>query len=97
MRLAADLGAERGIRVLSQLHANTLTDTVERTERFFNVLDHSNLGLIFDAAHIPFSEEISIEEAIARLWPWIEHVNLQSYKPARDDDGLQHFSINGRD
>jgi len=97
MRLAADLGAERGVRVLSQLHANSLTDTVERTERFFQILNHPNLGLILDASHIPFSEEISVEEAVARLSPWIELVNLQSYKPARDDDGLQHFEINGRE
>ena len=97
MRLAADLGAERGIRVLTQLHANTLTDTVENTVRFFETLGHPNLGLIFDAAHIPFSEEISIGAAIARLWPWIELVNLQSYKPARDDDGLKHVSINERE
>lgn len=97
MRLAAELGAERGIRVLTQLHAGTLTDTVERTEQFFNALDQANLGLIFDAAHISFSEEASIEKAVARLRPWIELVNLQSYKPARGDDGLQHFPINGRE
>ena len=96
MRLAADLGAARGIRVLSQLHANSLTDTVERTERFFQTLNHLNLGLIFDASHIPFSEETSIGEAVVRLRPWIKLVNLQSYKPAEESDGLQHVSINGR-
>ena len=96
MRLAADLGATRGIRVLTQLHANTLTDTVERTEQFFQTLNHPNLGLIFDAAHIPFSEETLIEEAVVRLRPWIKLVNLQSYKPAEESDGLQHVSINGR-
>lgn len=97
MRLAADLGAERGIKVLAQLHAETLTDTVARTEQFFQALNHPNLGLIFDAAHIPFSEEISIAEAATRLWPWIELVNLQSYKPAEASDGMQHSSINGRE
>jgi sugar phosphate isomerase/epimerase len=97
MRLAADLGAERGIKVLPQYHSNTLTDTVEKTERFFRTLDHPNLGLIFDACHIPFSETLSIEEAVARLRPWIDLVNLQSYKPATPDDGLQHVAINGRE
>lgn len=97
MRLAADLGAERGIRVLSQYHSNSLTDTVEKSEKFFQTLEHPNLGLIWDTCHIPFSEESSIEDAVARLWPWIELVNLQSYKSATEGDGLQHVAINGRE
>jgi sugar phosphate isomerase/epimerase len=97
MRLAADLGAERGIRVLSQYHSNSLTDTVEKTEKFFQTLEHPNLGLIWDSCHIPFSDTVSIEEAIERLWQWIELVNLQSYKPSTPDDGLQHAAINGRE
>lgn len=97
MRLAADLGAERGIRVLSQYHSNCLTDTVEKTAKFFEELSHPNLGLIWDSCHIPFSESISIEAAIDRLWPWIQLVNLQSYKPALPDDGLQHVAINGQE
>jgi sugar phosphate isomerase/epimerase len=97
MRLAADLGAERGIRVLTQYHSNSLTDTVEKTENFFQTLEHPNLGLIWDSCHIPFSDTVSIEEAIGRLWQWIELVNLQSYKPSTPDDGLQHAAINGKE
>lgn len=97
MRLAADLAAERGIKVLSQYHSNSLTDTVEKSESFFKTQEHPNLGLIWDSCHIPFSEESSIEDAIARVWPWIELVNLQSYKPSTDGDDLQHVAINGRE
>jgi sugar phosphate isomerase/epimerase len=97
MRLAADLGAERGLKVLPQYHSNTLTDTVEKTERFFRTLNHPNLGLIFDACHIPFSESLSLEEAVTRLRPWIDLVNLQSYKPAAENDGMQHVAINGHE
>jgi sugar phosphate isomerase/epimerase len=97
MRLAADLGAERGIKVVTQYHSNSLTDTVEKTERFFQTLDHPNLGLIFDACHIPFSDTLSIQEAATRLQPWIDLVNLQSYKPSKENDGLQHAAINGRE
>ena len=38
-----------------------------------------------------------VEEAAARLQPWIDLVNLQSYKLSREDDGLQHSAINGHD
>jgi sugar phosphate isomerase/epimerase len=93
MRRTADLGAERGIKVLSQLHANTLTDTVERTERFLREVNHPNLGLIFDACHIPFVEELPIETAVQRLRPWINLANVQSYKLASDDHTLQRSKI----
>jgi len=96
MRLGADLAAERGIKLLPQYHSNTLTDTVAKTEWFFQNIGHPNVGLIFDACHLPFSEETGIEEAIQRLLPFTDLVNLQSYKPATDDDGLQHSTINGK-
>jgi sugar phosphate isomerase/epimerase len=99
MRLAADLGAERGIKIVSQYHSNSLTDTVEKTERFFEKLDHPNVGIIFDACHIPFTESpvLPIEEVAARLRPWIDLANLQTYKPSVEGDGLQHAKINGRE
>jgi sugar phosphate isomerase/epimerase len=93
MRIGADLGAERGIKVLSQYHSNSLTDTAERCEKFFAAANHPNLGLIWDSGHIPFTDSVSIEEGIERLWKWIELVNLQSYKPSTEDDGLQHFKV----
>jgi sugar phosphate isomerase/epimerase len=99
MRIAADLGAERGIKIVSQYHNNSLTDTVARTERFFEKLDHPNVGIIFDACHIPFTESpvLTIEEVAARLRPWIELANLQSYKPSVENDGLRHTKIGGRE
>jgi sugar phosphate isomerase/epimerase len=99
MRVAADLGAERGIKIVSQYHSNSLTDTVEKTERFFEKLDHPNVGIIFDACHIPFTESpvLSIEEVATRLRPWIDLANLQTYKPSVEGDGLMHTKINGRE
>ncbi len=99
MRVAADLGAERGIKIVSQYHNNSLTDTVERTERFFDKLDHPNVGIIFDACHIPFTESpvLSIQEVATRLRPWIDLANLQTYKPSVEGDGLQHTKIGARE
>lgn len=97
MRRVADLGAERGIKVASQLHANTMTDTVARTESFLTAANHDNLGLIFDACHIPFVEELPIDTAVQRLKKWIWIANVQSYKLAAEGDGLQRSNIGGRD
>lgn len=98
MRVAADLGAERGIKIVSQYHNNSLTDAVE-TKRYFEKLDHPNVGIIFDACHIPFTESplLSIEEVAARLRPWLELANLQTYKPSAEGDGLQHTKIKDRE
>jgi sugar phosphate isomerase/epimerase len=96
---AADESAKRGIKLLSQYHSNSATDTVAKTEELFKTINHPNFGLIFDACHIPFTEDplLSIEEAVTRLRPWIDLVNLQSYKPAKQNDGLNHVTINGTD
>ncbi len=96
MRQTAQLAAERNIQLLSQLHVNTLTDTVDSTQNTLEKLNDSNVGLIFDACHIPFTKDTSIEEAVRRLAPWIRLVNLQSYKPAQEGDGLEHSEIGGR-
>jgi len=53
IQIAAELGyqgiearypltSERGTRELTQLHADTLTDTVQNTVRFFEKLEHPN-------------------------------------------------------
>ena len=99
MRVAAELGAERGIKIVTQYHSNSLTDTVEKTERFFEKLDHPNVGIIFDACHIPFSESpaMTIEEVATRLRPWIDLANLQTYKPSVEGDGMTHTKICGRE
>jgi len=98
LREIADLAGERGIKATTQLHANSLCDTVERTEKCLNDINHPNLGLIFDAAHLPFADDNDIDGAVRRLRPWIDLVNVQSYAPAEtDQSGRQRHVINDRE
>lgn len=97
LRHAADLAGERGVKLISQLHVNTLTDTVSHCEDFFAKLDHPNYGLIFDACHLPFSESTSIAEAAKRLAPWTDVLNLQTYKLAQTGSLRGAQTIGGKD
>jgi len=97
LRRAADLAGEKDIKLLSQLHVNTLTDTVAHCEDFFATLEHPNYGLIFDACHLPFSETTSIEVAATRLAPWTDVLNLQAYKLAQTGSVRQAVAIAGKD
>jgi sugar phosphate isomerase/epimerase len=98
LREIADLAGERGIKATTQLHSNSLCDTVERTEKCLTEINHPNLGLIFDAAHLPFANDPDVDGAVRRLRPWIDLVNVQSYAPAEtDQSGRQRVTINDRD
>ena len=97
LRRAADLAGEKGVKLISQLHVNTLTDTVAHCEEFFAKLNHANYGLIFDACHLPFSETTSIEEAAKRLAPWTDVLNLQTYKLAQPGSARAAQTIGGQD
>jgi len=97
LRRAADIAGEHGVKLISQLHVNTLTDTVAHCEAFFAKLNHSNYGLIFDACHLPFSETTSIDEAAKRLAPWTDVLNLQVYKLAQAGSPRGAQTIGGKD
>jgi len=97
LRRAADFAADRGVKLISQLHVNTLTDTVAHCEEFFAKLNHPNYGLIFDACHLPFSETTSIDEAAKRLAPWTDVLNLQTYKLAQEGSARGSQTIGGKD
>ncbi|MEO6908536.1 MAG: sugar phosphate isomerase/epimerase [Abditibacteriaceae bacterium] len=97
LRRAADLAGEKNVKLISQLHVDTLTDTVARCEEFFATLNHPNFGLIFDACHLPFSESTSIDEAAKRLAPWTDVLNLQTYKLAKAGSARGAQTIDGKD
>lgn len=97
LRHAADLADAKGVKLISQLHVNTVTDTVQHCRDFFEKLDHPNYGLIFDACHLPFSEATSIEDAASQLAPWVDVLNLQIYKPAQPGSVREAINIAGKD
>ena len=77
MAQLADMAQARGMILCTQLHANTLTDTVASTEKFLRQVDHPALGVIFDAAHLQLAEDADIDGAVRRLGPWLQLLNIQ--------------------
>jgi sugar phosphate isomerase/epimerase len=77
MAKLADMAEERGMILCTQLHAATLTDTVASTEQFLREVDHPQLGVIIDAAHLQLAEDTNIDGAVQRLTPWLQLVNIQ--------------------
>ncbi len=99
MRELADLAAGRGIRVCTQLHVNTLSDTVDRAEKCLREVNHPNFGIIMDAAHLQFLEkpDPDVAGAVKRLAPWIALANVQSYAPAETAPaGRTTFALGGK-
>lgn len=87
MARLADMAQARGMVLCTQLHANTLTDTVASTEQFLRQVDHPALGVIFDPAHLQLAEDADIDGAVRRLGPWLQLVNIQCL--ARDPQSGQ--------
>lgn len=100
MRELADLASARGIKVCTQLHVNTLTDTVDRAESFLREVAHPNIGIIMDASHMQFviPPDSDVAGAIRRLKPWTWLVNVQSYGLAEKlPKGRTAIALGGRD
>ena len=77
MAKLADMAQDREMALCTQLHCHTLTDTVASTKQFLQQVDHPNLGVIFDPAHLQLAADSDIAGAVQRLTPWLRLVNIQ--------------------
>ena len=80
VRKAADLAAERDIRLLQQCHIQSLFETLDDIERCCREVDHPHFGLIFEAANLEQCGQAYGPAAIQRLAPWIANVYLQNQR-----------------
>jgi len=98
MRTLADMAAEKGIKTTIQMHINTLSDTVERTEQCLEKLGHPNVFLIFDPMHLRWMGDPDMAGAARRLSKWIVRANVQNYAPIRETTKKRGaFSFGGTD
>ena len=98
MRTLADMASEKGIKVVMQIHINTLCDTVERTEQCLKKLNHPNMRLTYDPIHLGWMGDRDMAASARRLKPWIVRANVQNYAPARSNqDPRQKIQILGKD
>jgi sugar phosphate isomerase/epimerase len=79
-RIAADMAAKRGLKLVHQCHNQSLFETLDEIASRLREIDRPNFGLIFEAANLELSAQDYGPEAIERLAPWIENVYLQNQR-----------------
>ena len=78
-RQAADLAAERGIRLAHQCHTTTLFEQVVRSIEVLQQIDRSNFGLIYEPANLMLCGEPYGREALQKLQPYLMNVYVQNH------------------
>ena len=80
VRRAADVAAERGLKIVHQCHVESLFETLDGIEQRISEIDRPNFGLVFEAANLEQCRQPYGVDAIGRLAPWIENVYLQNQR-----------------
>lgn len=93
-RRFADEAARRGARLVMQLHANTLLDSVPRVLETLALIDRPNIGLSYEPNHLVFDGDRKYADAVHTLSRHIVAVSVQNYK--RAPEGAPHaITVNG--
>lgn len=80
-REVADYAAERGIKIISQIHNGTMFETVPGALRAMELIAHANYGVAFEASHLVLASQAEHgEEAVKALAENITAVSVQAYK-----------------
>lgn len=82
---AADLAAERGIRLAHQSHTTTLFEQVDASLAVLERIGRANFGLIYEPANLLLCGEPYDESALRRFLPHLMNVYVQNHR--LDDDG----------
>jgi sugar phosphate isomerase/epimerase len=86
-REVADYAAERGIKIISQIHNGTMFETVPDSLAAMEKIAHPNYGIAFEASHlIMASQPEHGEEAVKALADHILAVSVQAYKAYDERD-----------
>ena len=64
MRECGDYCSQFGIRLCMENHFGTMTTTAARTAEIVNIINHPNVGILYDQANIAFFHAEEYEEAI---------------------------------
>ena len=84
-RRAADLAAERGIRLAHQCHTTTLFEQVEQSVEVLKRVGRPNLGMIYEPANLMLCGESYGRETLEKFAPYLMNVYVQNH--ALDPDG----------
>lgn len=79
-RRAADLAAERNIRLAHQCHTTTLFETVDRSLEVLEQIGRSNFGLIYEPANLMLCQQSYGLDTLERFRPWLMNVYVQNHR-----------------
>jgi sugar phosphate isomerase/epimerase len=77
---AADLAAERKIRLAHQCHTTTLFETVERSLEVLEKIGRPNFGLIYEPANLMLCQQSYGLDTLQRFRPWLMNVYVQNHR-----------------
>ncbi len=79
-REAADLAAERGIRLAHQCHTTSLFEQVEPMLEVLGEIDRENFGVIYEPANLMLCGESYGADTLQKLKPYLFNVYVQNHK-----------------
>ena len=79
-RRAADLAAERDIRLAHQCHTTTLFEQVDASLAVLEQIGRANFGLIYEPANLLLCGEPYDESALRRFVPHLMNVYVQNHR-----------------
>ena len=79
-RQAAELAAERGIRLAHQCHTSSLFEEVDQILDVLKEIDRDNFGIIYEPANLLLNGQDYGVETLQRLAPHIMNVYVQNHR-----------------
>lgn len=79
-RQAADLAAERGIRLAHQCHTTSLFEEVDQILNVLSEINRDNFGIIYEPANLLLNAQDYGIETLQRLKPHIMNVYVQNHR-----------------
>ena len=82
LRRITELAAKAGVRIATEFHGGTLTDTNESTHQLLSEVDHSNLYTYWQPL-MGMSDETCVE-AIGQLSPRLSHLHVYHWDSVKE-------------
>ncbi len=92
---ATELAKSYDIRLATNNHINTETETIAGTDQCLQSIKHHNFGLLFDPMHLQFADQDTVEP-IARWSSRMFNALCQCYRPVKSSDEIIAIQHDGR-
>ncbi|MCL2834824.1 MAG: sugar phosphate isomerase/epimerase [Treponema sp.] len=86
-RRTAELAKTFGLKVVYEIHAGALCETVDSSMRFMNMVDCGNAGFIHDPGNMYIAGDHYGRFAVDRFGAKIMHLHIKDIKKIKDADG----------